>query len=393
MTHSLVVITGGPGTGKTTIMRALLDVWERKGLRARLAAPTGRAARRMEEASGRRASTLHRLLEFSPRQGGFLRDAGNPLSLDALVVDEASMLDLKLFSAVLAALPKGARLVLVGDVAQLPSVGAGRVLGDLIDSGRPAVVRLDRVFRQDEAGLIVRNAHAILEGGMPRSSPSPDGDFFFIERDDPEGARRTIAHLVSRRIPDRWGIEPDAIQVLTPMRKGSCGTEALNEALRTELLPPEANSASGGGVHVPRLGERVMQTRNDYDKDVFNGDMGVVSGWDAATRRLTVRFDSPERIVEYTADERAALESAYAVTIHKSQGSEYAAVVIPLLSQHFRMLQRNLLYTAITRGKRVVVLVGSRRAVQMAVQNADADVRWTALAARLRAAPSPDSIR
>lgn len=380
--HKLTIITGGPGTGKTTLVRALLDMWERKGIQVRLAAPTGRAARRMEEASGRRASTLHRLLEYSPQKGGFQRDRSTPLALDALVVDEASMLDLELFGAVLDALPKEARLVLVGDVEQLPSVGAGRVLADLIGSAALSVVRLDRVFRQDEAGLIVHNAHGLLEGARPRTSSSPDGDFFLVERDDPEAARRTVVHLVTKRIPDRWGLTPDQIQVLAPMRKGSCGTEALNEALRDALLGTAPETAPGR-LETLRVGERVMQTRNDYDKDVFNGDMGVVTQWDPATRIATVCFEAPEREVDYTADERRALVSAYAITIHKSQGSEYPAVVIPILTQHFRMLQRNLLYTAITRGKRVVVLVGSRRAVEIATDNADAGIRWTGLAERL----------
>ena len=385
LSGTFTVLTGGPGTGKTTLVRALLDMWERKGLKVKLAAPTGRAARRMEEATGRRASTLHRLLEYSPQHGRFQRDRASPLALDALVVDEASMLDLHLFGAVLDGLPKAARLVLVGDVEQLPSVGAGRVLGDLIASEVPAVVRLDRVFRQDEAGLIVDNAHRILQGGRPRTARGPDGDFFIIERDDPEAARRTVVHLVARRIPDRWGLTPEQVQVLAPMRKGTCGTESLNLALRDALLGPEPTPDAPGRLPPPRVGERVMQTHNDYDKDVFNGDMGVVESWDAAARRLVVRFEAPERVVAYAADERHALVSAYAITIHKSQGSEYPAVVLPLLTQHFRMLQRNLLYTAITRAERVVVVVGSRRAIDLAIDNADADVRWTALEERLRA--------
>ncbi len=380
MVGKVVVITGGPGTGKTTIVRNLLDVWEAKRLRVRLAAPTGRAARRMEEATGRRALTLHRLLEFSPREGDFLRGPENPVLADAVVVDEASMIDLPLAASLLRALPADCRLVLVGDVDQLPSVGPGRVLADLIDSGAVPTIALDVVFRQDEAGLIVTNAHGILAGRRPRSADDPSGDFFVVGRDDPELAAKTVVHLVTERIPKRYGLKPgDDIQVLTPMRKGTCGTGALNVALRAVLNPQEGTLGESTRALV---GDRVMQIVNDYDKDVFNGDVGWAARVGPEGKGLVVAFDDG-REVTYSADETDALVPAYATTIHKSQGSEYPAVVIPLLTQHYRMLQRNLLYTAVTRGKRLVVLVGSRKAIDIAVRNAEARHRWTALATRL----------
>jgi len=389
----VLVVTGGPGTGKTTIVRAILDLWERLGLRVRLAAPTGRAAKRMEEATTRPASTLHRLLEFSPRDGQFLRDQETPLSCDAVVVDEASMIDIDLAAALLLAIPDGARLLLVGDVDQLPSVGPGSVLGDVIRSGAVCVERLDLVMRQDESGLIVQSAHRILHGQRPVSAKSADGDFFFIQREDPQEALRTVAHLVAQRIPGRWGLDPLMdVQVLVPMRRGSCGTEALNLALRRGLAEARAAGLRRGGTALgdpesrrPQLHDRVMQTRNNYDKDVFNGDVGLVIDVAEKGRRVRVRFED-NRELDYAGEEIEQLELAYAVTIHKSQGSEYPAVVIPLLTQHFRMLQRNLLYTAVTRGKQIVVLVGSARAVDIAIRNADAAIRHTALAERLAAA-------
>lgn len=381
LSHRVSVITGGPGTGKTTIVRALIERVERGGQQARLCAPTGRAAKRLEEATGRSAKTIHRLLEFSPREDRFLRDEEKPLRGDVLVVDEVSMVDLALFRSLLAAVRPGMRLVLVGDVDQLPSVGAGRVLHDVIHSTVVPVARLDVVFRQEEGGLIVRNAHGLLGGQSPRGASDASGDFFIIARDEPEAALRTVVHLVTERIPARWGLRPGQdVQVLAPMRKGSCGSESLNQALREVL-----NTQSEGAETLrPLPGDRVMQVRNDYDKDVFNGDAGWVVGRGEEGKGLRVRFDD-DRVVEYSADEQDQLQLAYAITIHKSQGSEYPAVVIPVLTQHYRMLQRNLLYTAITRGKRLVILVGSKRAIDIAVGNARVGERWTSLASRVRA--------
>lgn len=374
LVNKVVVITGGPGTGKTTLVRALLDLWERAGLRCRLAAPTGRAARRLEEASGRKAVTLHRLLEFAPRTSTFERRLGHPVAGDAFVVDEASMIDLQLMRALVEGLPDGARLVLVGDVEQLPSVGPGQILADIIDSGAVPVVRLDVVFRQAERSDIVRAAHGLLRGLPPRGAANPDGDFFVIARPDPEAAVRTILAVVAERIPSRWGLDPVVdVQVLSPMRKGAAGTDLLNQALRDRLNPGPAEVRF-------RAGDKVIQTRNNYDKDVFNGDVGVVLAGDGPG--VTVRLDGG-REVDWAKGELDELQLAWAITVHKSQGSEYPAVVVPILGAHRRMLDRSLLYTAMTRGKRVVVLVGDPQVAAEAAARGEARRRWTRLAGRL----------
>ncbi|HET6146033.1 MAG TPA: ATP-dependent RecD-like DNA helicase [Polyangia bacterium] len=387
LTGKVLVITGGPGVGKTTIVRGVVSILSRKGLRVGLAAPTGRAAKRLSEATGAPASTLHRLLEWRPAEGGFGRNAARPLEVDLLVVDEASMLDVRLCADLFGALPSSACLCLVGDVDQLPSVGPGTVLRDVIASGAVPVVRLTEIFRQAAQSLIVLNAHRIHEGEMPElgsgagaGAASDTRDFFFIEEDDPARAALLIRDLVTVRLPRRYGLDPHEIQVLSPMHRGDLGAGNINLLLQETLTA--GAPALTRGARTFRAGDKVMQIRNDYDKEVWNGDIGRVVSVDDAGQELIVRFD--DRDIEYGLDEIDQLTLAYAATVHKSQGSEYPAVVIPVHTQHYMMLQRNLLYTAVTRGKRLVVLVGSRKALGMAVRNAEIAMRCSGLAERLR---------
>lgn len=373
----VLIITGGPGTGKTTIIRGLLAILERKGLSFLLAAPTGRAAKRMEEATGQPALTVHRLLEFSPKRGGFVRNESDPLVTDLLIVDEASMIDVYLMHAILKALPPFARLVLVGDVDQLPSVGPGNVLMDLIASGSVPVARLDTVFRQAEESGIVRNAHRINRGEMPEFN---DRDFFLIKREKPEEALDTIVELVARRLPDRLGLDPfREVQVLCPMRRGEVGTMRLNEALQ-EALNPGGKPIGGRGF---RLGDKLMQTRNNYELEVFNGDMGILCADDPQGEEAELLFDDGRKVI-YPYKNLEELTLAYAITVHKSQGSEYPTVILPVLTQHFVMLQRNVLYTAVTRGKQRVILVGEPKAIALAARNNRTTRRNTLLAERMR---------
>jgi exodeoxyribonuclease V alpha subunit len=380
--RKVLVITGGPGTGKTTIIRGVLDLFDRLRAAVLLAAPTGRAAKRLSEASGRPARTLHRLLEFSFAQGGFQRHAERPLACDLLVVDEASMIDVVLMHHLLQAVPDTATLILVGDVHQLPSVGPGNVLGDIIASGAVATVELTEIFRQARRSRIVVNAHRINRGRFPRiDRDDPETDFFFIEKADPEAVLELILRLATDRIPARYGLDPVAdIQVLSPMHRGPVGAANLNRRLQEALNPGDATVAHGDGGY--RAGDKVMQIRNNYDKDVFNGDIGCVEAISSFDRQVRVRFD--ERAVDYDYSELDELALAYAVSVHKSQGSEYPAVIVPVVTQHYILLQRNLIYTAVTRGRRLVVLVGTRKALHMAVRNDRPLKRFTRLAHRLR---------
>jgi exodeoxyribonuclease V alpha subunit len=395
----LLVITGGPGVGKTTIVKAILTVFDQAGLETRLAAPTGRAAKRMSEATGREATTLHRLLEFEPKRATFKRDAQKPLGAGAVIVDEVSMVDLLLADALFQAVETGTRLVLVGDVDQLPSVGPGAILRDVIASGRVPCVRLSRIFRQATESLIVVNAHRINAGEPPLPPPpGQEADFFVIERRDPEAAKKTILELVTKRIPARFGLDPVRdVSVLTPMHRGPAGTRALNEALQV-ALNPEGEPLSRQG-RTFRKGDKVMQLRNDYDRGVYNGDVGVILSVDPEEESLVVGYDGldptignptsrsvPEREVVYDASNLEELTLAYAQSIHKSQGSEYGGVVIPLLTSHFLMLSRNLLYTAVTRGKRLVVLVCDPRATALALSLDRKDERRSRLASRIEEA-------
>lgn len=381
LTSKVLVITGGPGTGKTTLVRAVVRILSLKGRRLALAAPTGRAAKRLSEATGAEAMTIHRLLEFDPRRGVFQRQRRHPLEADTIVVDEASMLDCQLTWHLLEAIPDTAEVVLVGDVDQLPSVGPGSVLADFIDSGRVPVVELTRVFRQAAQSSIVRNAHRIRRGELPElEQRDSSSDFFFINRQQPEDIVRTLEHLVTERIPGGFGFDPRTeIQILTPMRRGLLGTESLNRKLQQLLNPAGAPLGESGGRL--RVGDRVMQIRNNYDLEVFNGDIGRIAGTDEASARVQIDFD--HRRVDYEPTDLDELTLAYACSVHKSQGSEYPCVILPVHTQHYILLQRNLLYTAVTRGQRLVVLVGDPRAVAVAVGNAKPQERYTRLAERL----------
>ncbi len=382
LTKKAVVITGGPGTGKTTLIRGVVDILGRKDAKVVLGAPTGRAAKRLTEATGLAARTIHRLLEFNPKTGAFSRNRENPITADCVVIDEVSMLDVELAAALLEAIPPLCRLVLVGDADQLPPVGPGNVLADLIKSGAITVIRLDEIFRQADQSLIVVNAHRVNSGNMPQIESDPDeSDFFFVHRDDPEEAAELAIEFATQRIPAKFGLDPiQDIQVLSPMHRGVLGVTHLNERLQ-EILTPGSRELVAGWRRF-RIGDKVMQIRNNYELDVFNGDLGRISSIDYANRELTVNFDG--RFVVIPAENLEDIVPAYACTIHKSQGSEYPAVVIVLHHQHHVMLQRNLLYTAITRGRRLVVIVGSRRALGRAVHNATVRLRYSLLAQRLQ---------
>jgi exodeoxyribonuclease V alpha subunit len=383
--HKLIVVTGGPGVGKTTIVRAILDVMKRAHLQVRLAAPTGRAAKRLSEATSHEASTLHRLLEYDPRQGGFQLGEQKPLEADVVIVDEASMIDVPLAASLVSALPDAARLIIVGDADQLPSVGPGAMLRDIIDSGVVTTVRLNEIFRQAGESRIVQNAHRILMGEMPESADpeSPKADFFVVSRREAEEAAETIRELVTVRIPRRFGFDPRRdVQVLTPMHRGPAGTAALNQMLQAALNPTGPAIEHHGQAF--RVGDKVLQLKNDYEREVHNGDLGIVQRVSLEERQLTARFDG--RDVAYQDADLDMLTLAYATSIHKSQGSEYPAVVIPLLTAHFVMLSRNLVYTAVTRGKKLCVLVADPRALKLALGEVRREERVTRLAERLRQA-------
>jgi exodeoxyribonuclease V alpha subunit len=389
LTTRALIITGGPGVGKTTLVNAILLILKAKKVRCALCAPTGRAAKRLSETTGLEAKTIHRLLEVKPGTGSFLRNEANPLSCDLLVVDETSMVDVPLMNHLLRALPQNASLLLVGDVDQLPSVGPGMVLKNLIDSGVVPVVRLTEVFRQAANSQIITTAHRINEGSMPElAAKNTECDFYFIDRDEPEAIANTLVEMIKTRIPAKSKLNAiQDIQVLCPMNRGSLGIRELNLRLQAELNPPRPDEPmveKFGWKFRPR--DKVIQTENNYDKDAFNGDIGQIMKIDPLEREVLIKFDQREIVYDFGELDEIAL--AYAITIHKSQGSEFPVVVIPLATQHYLLLQRNLVYTGITRGKKLVVLIGQPKALSIAVRNNKTEQRFSGLLARLKAIDS-----
>jgi len=379
--NKVMVITGGPGTGKTTIINAVLKVFSKLSINIMLAAPTGRAAKRMNETTGHEAKTIHRMLEYSIKRGGFQKDDEDPLDCDLLIIDEASMIDTILMHYLLKAIPKEATFILVGDVNQLPSVGAGNVLKDIISSGAVPVVELNEIFRQAKESQIIVNAHKINNGVIPSlDSPDQDTDFYFIQKEDPEDVLRIILELAKERVPNKFGFDAfDDIQILTPMHKGIVGSGNLNIELQKMLNPGEGGVIRGNRNF--RVNDKVMQIKNNYDKEIFNGDIGIISRINQEEQVVIITFDA--RPVEYDYTDLDEIVLAYAVSIHKSQGSEYPAVIIPVLTQHYILLQRNLIYTAVTRGRKLVVMVGTKKALAIGVKNDKTQKRYTYLGHRL----------
>lgn len=380
--HRFFVITGGPGVGKTTILNAVLQILIAKKVKPVLCAPTGRAARQLSESTGQEAATIHRTLEYQP-QGGFTRKADHPLEGDLFIIDEASMIDLRLMAQLMSAIPPTGNVILVGDVDQLPSVGPGSILRDIIESGIVPVARLTQIFRQAASSRIVTASHEVNLGHLPPLDNDPGSDFFFLERNEPEEILSTVKHLIRERIPEKFKLDPrDEIQVLTPMNRQSLGTKELNARLQEALNPPTESKFEIERFGTTfRVGDKVIQTRNNYEKEVFNGDIGHIAEITTEPATIYVIFDGQS--VTYEPGELDELQLAYAITIHKSQGSEFPAIVVPLASQHYMMLQRNLLYTAITRGKRLVIVVGDKRSLELAVRNRESGKRWTGLKNRL----------
>jgi len=380
--NKVMVITGGPGTGKTTIINAVLKVFSKLPINIMLAAPTGRAAKRMNETTGHEAKTIHRMLEYSFRKGGFQKDDEDPLDCDLLIIDEASMIDTILMHYLLKAIPKEATFILVGDVNQLPSVGAGNVLKDIISSGVVPVVELNEIFRQAKESQIIVNAHKINNGVIPSlDSNQQDTDFYFIQKEDPEDVLRIILELAKDRVPNKFGFDAfDDIQILTPLHKGVVGAGNLNVELQKTLNPGEGGVIRGNKNF--RVNDKVMQIKNNYDKDIFNGDIGIISRINQEEQVVIITFDG--RPVEYDYADLDEIVLAYAVSVHKSQGSEYPAVIIPVVTQHYILLQRNLIYTAVTRGRKLVVMVGTKKALAIGVKNNKTEKRYTYLRQRLR---------
>jgi len=383
----VLIITGGPGVGKTTLINSLLLIFRAKKIKCLLCAPTGRAAKRLGDATGLEAKTIHRLLEFQPSSGGFTKNEERPLDCDLLVVDETSMVDVQLMHKLLKAVPANAHLILVGDVDQLPSVGPGMVLANLIESGVVPIVRLTEIFRQAAKSHIITNAHRINEGRMPEfGDKTQESDFYFVEREEPEAIQSTLIRLIKERIPAKWGFDPIGdVQVLCPMNRGSLGAREMNLQLQNALNPqrPDEPRVERFGWQF-RIRDKVIQTENNYDKEVFNGDIGRIKAINPDEREVAIQFESREVIYDFGELDEVSL--AYAISIHKSQGSEFPVVIVPVAMQHYMLLQRNLIYTAITRGKKMVVLIGQKKALGLAVRNNRTGERFSGLLERLRGA-------
>ncbi len=384
-TSRVLIITGGPGVGKTTLINSLLLIFHAKKIKCLLCAPTGRAAKRLGDATGLEAKTIHRLLEFQPSSGGFTRNEERPLDCDLLVVDETSMVDVQLMHKLLKAVPANAHLIFVGDADQLPSVGPGMVLANLIESGVVPIVRLTEIFRQAAKSHIITNAHRINEGRMPEfGDKTQESDFYFVEREEPEAIQFTLIRLIKERIPAKWGFDPIGdVQVLCPMNRGSLGAREMNLQLQNALNPqrPDEPRAERFGWQF-RIRDKVIQTENNYDKEVFNGDIGRIKAINPDEREVAIQFESREVIYDFGELDEVSL--AYAISIHKSQGSEFPVVIVPVAMQHYMLLQRNLIYTAITRGKKMVVLIGQKKALGLAVRNNRTGERFSGLLERLR---------
>ncbi len=383
----VLVITGGPGTGKTTVIKAITNLYNNLGLQILLGAPTGRASKRLSEVTNHKATTIHRMLEYDWGSGGFLRDSSNPLASDCIIIDESSMLDIYLTSSLLRAIPDNCTVIMVGDVDQLPSVGPGNVLRDIIESKSVTVVRLTQIYRQNEKSLIVQNAHRINQGNPPvegimdiKNKIIPD--YIFLEESDPENCVNKILELCKNRIPNQYGLDPiNEIQVISPMQRGTLGVKNLNISLQEILNPKTGNENFNIGERSFQVGDKLIQIRNNYEKNVFNGDIGIIQNCDLSNSTIKVAYDY--NLIEYSFNELDELTHAFAITVHKSQGSEYPAVIIPLHTQHYPMLQRNLVYTALTRAKKLVVFVGTKKAMTIAVRNGDVKQRYSLLSDRL----------
>jgi exodeoxyribonuclease V alpha subunit len=376
LTERIMIITGSPGTGKSTILNFIIKILEREKKKFMMAAPTGRASKRMTETTGRESKTIHRLLNFNPKLNKFLKNEDNPIDADIIIIDEASMLDIRLMRNLLSAIKIDSSLIFVGDIDQLPSVGPGYVLGDLIKSGTVPVCELKKIYRQEGQSQIIRNAHKVRDGQFPYIKNKDSEDFFFLEKNDPEEAVNLILHLLSNKIPSSFGMDPlKDVQVLVPTNKGVCGVINLNSRIQKMLNPGSTGLLHGNRWF--RVGDKVIQLKNNYNKDIYNGDIGIITSIDMELKEASINYDG--RKVDYSFYEMDEINHSYAISIHKSQGSEFKCVIIPLLTSHYMLLQRNLLYTALTRARELAILVGSKKAIGMAVNKNIVEKRYTSL--------------